>query len=640
VGLHHFKEQWIMRKALVSLCSLFALMGQVADAGAVASDAVSALGFENPADWTIQNGTIVGSTATRTQGLAALAVHASGYTVLRSRLIGPLGQVAPTLKFDLKLPNVPPQTWAGATQLFVSIPSLGLNNAYVGQVELTGLASGAYHPISFPVPDAILTKMRETYSDLSFAIVLNVPANAAEQYLLDNLEVSATIPPNSTVGMLDRLSILGFERTGWTMTSGTVLGLSTKISTEGTFSLAVNPQNYSTLTSPPLPSIGPVGAKFSFDLWQPQVSPPPTNYGAAQLFVSIPSQNVYSAYLGQVDLNALPRSAFSKIEFNVPTQLLPALDAQYTDLTFAIALNVPPNATGPYYVDNFLVGNLTAPAVPPHLGVFGQGDLVGTATSGLLSAVVDGVSVAVSLTSAEFSIAQQDKTCVPSATQACRYTVDRTVFKTSGFNLLGTSFASSTIANTVPFETVLGGSGASSLTSPLPQSVQYQVQTSSPISTYYIYPGAMANITVSPAGSGLIAMSGQFAGSIDNHSVAMNLVATANTPLANRPPVASAGPDMTVVGTGDCKAWATLNGSGSYDPDGNIDLIRWYEGYTLVGIGPTPTVRIATSGKHIYTIVVTDKKYSSSRDYVAVTATVSAGCGTYTPPPTPPPILL
>lgn len=620
-----------MRNALVSLCVWSALLAQVSLADAAASDAISALGFEKSTDWTIQNGTIIGTTETRTQGLAALAVHASGYTVLRSRLMGPLGQVASTLAFDLHLPTSPKLPWAGATQLFVSIPSLGLNEAYIGQVELGGVVTGSYQRISFRVPDTILAKLRGTYSDLSFSIVLNVPTNTANQYLLDNFEVSATIPPSSTIGLQDRLAILGFERLGWTISSGTIVGLSTKYGTEGTFSLAVNPQGYCTLVSPPLPSIGPVACQISLDLWQPEHVPTPT-YGAAQLFISIPSQNVYSAPLGQVALTALPRNAMSKITFDVPSNLRPALDAAYTDLKLSIALNVPPGAVGPYYIDHLQVGNLTMRPAPARPSVNGRGDLVGKAASGLLSVVLDGVPITISIVDADFSVEQQEPGCIPSATKACRYLVNRTVFKTGGFTILGISYGTATVANLSPFEVVLGGSGASSLTSILPSWVDYRVSTSSPDNTFIVNPGAMSSITISPAGSGMIAMSGQFQGNVDGHGVAINSVVTANTPIANRPPVASAGADMTVVGTGDCLAVFTLDGSATYDPDNNIDLIRWFKGNIFVGSGATPTVRVGVTGQYVYTIVVTDKQFAQSTDQVIVNATVKTGCGTSDPP--------
>src|SRR4051812_13039412 len=78
---------------------------------AVASvdDAMKTLGFEDASLWNSQSGVIAGTTSTRTQGSAALTVNASGFTVLTSRLLGPLGQVLPTLSFDLKIPDIQPK---------------------------------------------------------------------------------------------------------------------------------------------------------------------------------------------------------------------------------------------------------------------------------------------------------------------------------------------------------------------------------------------------------------------------------------------------------------------------------------------------------------------------------------------------
>jgi hypothetical protein len=292
------------------------------------------LGFEDASLWNSQSGVIAGTTATRTQGSAALTVNASGYTLITSRLLGPLGQVLPTLSFDLKIPDIQPTPpWRGAVQLFVTVPSQNLFNAYLGQVELTGQTPGIFHKQNFTLPPDVLQKLRAAYSDLTFSIVLNVPTASGAQYALDNLEVSGTIPPNSTVGA-DRLPILGFETVdGWQLNTGQLAGLSA-FNTQGNFSLGVQPQGYGVLTSKPIPSIGPVESPLKFDLRMPPEQPNASWFGAVQLFVSIPSQGVYNAFLGQQELTPLPLEQFSTLAFPVPANLLAALNASYTDLQF------------------------------------------------------------------------------------------------------------------------------------------------------------------------------------------------------------------------------------------------------------------------------------------------------------------
>jgi hypothetical protein len=152
----------------------------------------------------------------------ALTVDTAGYTAIKSRLLGPLGDTSATISYDLFIPTEQPNPdWFGATQLFVSIPSQNLYNGYVGQAELISLQVGEFNRIRFDVPEDILTKLRSSYVDATFSVVLNVPDGPIRQYKVDNLEVSATIPPNSTIGNAERLTILGFENAnGWSISSG------------------------------------------------------------------------------------------------------------------------------------------------------------------------------------------------------------------------------------------------------------------------------------------------------------------------------------------------------------------------------------------------------------------------------------
>ncbi|MBV9820677.1 MAG: hypothetical protein JO144_00415, partial [Actinobacteria bacterium] len=68
--------------------------------------------------------------------------------------------------------------------------------------------------------------------------------------------------------------------------------------------------------------------------------------------------------------------------------------------------------------------------------------------------------------------------------------------------------------------------------------------------------------------------------------------AVADLQFGNRPehpPVADAGPDQQVDQTSDAGATVTLDGTGSYDPDGDPITYNWY-GPFGTATGPTPTV--------------------------------------------------
>jgi hypothetical protein len=93
----------------------------------------------------------------------------------------------------------------------------------------------------------------------------------------------------------------------------------------------------------------------------------------------------------------------------------------------------------------------------------------------------------------------------------------------------------------------------------------------------------------------------------------------------NRPPLANAGPDQTVEATSPTGAFATLNGSGSSDPDGDVLTYNWAGPFAAVG-GVNPTVALPL-GTHTLTLTVSDGK-------AAATDTVSIKVQDTTPPDT------
>jgi hypothetical protein len=149
------------------------------------------LGFENAVgDWKIVDGgqgTLTNATD-HTQGEQSLAVTARGYVPIRSATLTSLGTIGDTVQYDIQLPLAQPNPyWFGDTQLFVDIPSMGINNYYVGLVPLTGLPLGDWTTVTFATPTDLQTGLSGTYNDLTFKLVLNVPNNATGTYRVDNL---------------------------------------------------------------------------------------------------------------------------------------------------------------------------------------------------------------------------------------------------------------------------------------------------------------------------------------------------------------------------------------------------------------------------------------------------------------------
>ncbi|HEX3763326.1 MAG TPA: hypothetical protein VHW23_31745 [Kofleriaceae bacterium] len=94
-------------------------------------------------------------------------------------------------------------------------------------------------------------------------------------------------------------------------------------------------------------------AFVAIDMAVPTQQPNPFWFGATQMFVSCPAQNVYNQYLGQIELTGRRLGGFQTYRFAVPTfvqQQLAGHDCANFSLTFVI--NVPSSGTGVYRVDN------------------------------------------------------------------------------------------------------------------------------------------------------------------------------------------------------------------------------------------------------------------------------------------------
>ena len=93
-------------------------------------------------------------------------------------------------------------------------------------------------------------------------------------------------------------------------------------------------------------------------------------------------------------------------------------------------------------------------------------------------------------------------------------------------------------------------------------------------------------------------------------------------PKPNVAPVANAGDDREVAAT---TTQIKLDGTGSYDPDGDIESYLWVrvKGPGSVTIGnsntATPTVYNAGEGEHVFELTVTDDQGASAKDQVVIT---------------------
>jgi len=178
------------------------------NACAESGTASDVLGFEVALDWSLTqgpSGAIIGNNTTHTQGQSALELAAQGFTEITSVPMSSPGEISSVALLDVMLPtnqaNPPPGGWFGGAQMYVSCPSQGINNQFLGEVELSGLPLATFQTLGFQIPGATVQALStHTFTDLTFSVVLNVPPNETGHYFLDNIRFTSDVVP-SLVGV-------------------------------------------------------------------------------------------------------------------------------------------------------------------------------------------------------------------------------------------------------------------------------------------------------------------------------------------------------------------------------------------------------------------------------------------------------
>jgi len=89
--------------------------------------------------------------------------------------------------------------------------------------------------------------------------------------------------------------------------------------------------------------------------------------------------------------------------------------------------------------------------------------------------------------------------------------------------------------------------------------------------------------------------------------------------VSNQPPVADAGPDQ-IVNT----STVSFDGSGSYDPDGDIVTYKWHFGDNTTGVGKKVQHRYSKDGNYTVVLNVTDDFGATDEDTCKVTVDTHA----------------
>jgi hypothetical protein len=148
----------------------------------------SAFSFENASEWSAA-GLTLSSVTDHTEGNRSLSVPAQSYTVVASTplQIGAVSGAQAQLDIRLPAPQQNPH-WHGTLELALSAPSVGLYNAYQGQVSLQSFSPGSWATASFTLTADTVSRLAQGAQDLSVRVIVNVPSGNSA-YLLDNLRL-------------------------------------------------------------------------------------------------------------------------------------------------------------------------------------------------------------------------------------------------------------------------------------------------------------------------------------------------------------------------------------------------------------------------------------------------------------------
>lgn len=188
----------------------------VAQTAQALSSPATVLGFESASVW--HGPGVLSSSSEHSEGSSSLAVQPQGYALYTSDRFAFPAEVR-SIALDIELPAPAPPNWAGAVQMYLDCPTSGVWNAYLAQVELSGLPRGAFIPLVFSLPSALRSQLASGCEQMQLRLALNVPTSSpASTYLLDNLRLRGSLQLRYTFDSLSAdgrvPDVSGYDRHG------------------------------------------------------------------------------------------------------------------------------------------------------------------------------------------------------------------------------------------------------------------------------------------------------------------------------------------------------------------------------------------------------------------------------------------
>src|SRR6187551_2954082 len=149
---------------------------------------VRTLGFEAVADWYKFSGAgALQQSSLHSEGASSIRLSGMGFIGIRnSTPITKDQHPAPAVVgYDVLIPtNQVNPSWHGDTQLYVTAPSAGIYEQYLGNRSLQNLPKGQFTRVEFPLSDTIRQKLNTyNYTDLRFTVVINVAPGSQPHYV-------------------------------------------------------------------------------------------------------------------------------------------------------------------------------------------------------------------------------------------------------------------------------------------------------------------------------------------------------------------------------------------------------------------------------------------------------------------------
>lgn len=244
-------------------------------------------------------------------------------------------------------------------------------------------------------------------------------------------------------------------------------------------------------------------------------------------------------------------------------------------------------------------------------------DIVAHFSAGTVAVNVNGSSGVAQIDDGEVWLSTNDPKCRPSPAAGCAFTIVKFLLHTEPFSVAGKTVSTMQVRNQTPLFGQLQTDGGLQIPPSIPFLASGLMGEGDPVSVE-------VNPSVADPANQLdlqfdldtqqFSISGNLQGTSGSFNMQLAVLATADSPLANLPPLAHAGPDQTVETS--CVASVSLDKSQTTDPNGNLAYSYYRQGEPSIGDGSAPVP--LPPGDHPLRLVAVDRRGGEGTDDVVI----------------------